>query len=610
MPSTNAHVRVPMGWTRAALATVFVVALAWLLNSPQSTWAQPNQSKLRQSINTRVPSPTNGPTSTATPTAGPCVGRVLLQDGLAGYNGTTDTWIYSYLPNFPQTRDGGLKIKGGELQSVLMRFDLQDKVPAGAEILEAELVLWVDAFTEARSLDVGAFRVLRPWSEGSATWNSASSTESWAQPGCNGVGQDRVDTPDGTVLLAYRSAFRGINVTDSVRYWLQHPAENYGWLLKGIGGSTAEYYFASSRYNQVAYRPVLRIDYNLCGGTPTATKTPGGPTETPTPTQAPMTATPTVPPQPTTVILEPLQDTYIDEWATDENYGKLGYMYCRANGVQKMLLQFDLALPVGAQVTSAGLVLRTGATSTPAGVTIDVAAYRLKRPWEESSATWKNALKGQPWGSPGASSSIDDYSEEILDTQTIAAVNQYYAWNVTTAVQRWVNQGEPNHGFILMGLEGQHARFAFQSSEMNDPTMRPKLQITYLVEPPTPSPSATPTASATEALPPGTIRVLVFQDLNRNGVQDAAEKGLAGARIELWSSSGQLLRHEMTGTTGQCIFSGVAPAVYQVVERNPWGYFSTTEDRRMVQVGEGQLLVAFGDYPGSAVALPMILSSR
>ncbi len=615
--------RVP--W-RFVLAIGLVVSLAWLGKSPQTTWAQPHQGKLRQSINTRVPSPTNGPTSTGTPTAGPCVGRILLQEGLSEYGGTADTWIYSYLPNYPQTQDGGLKIKGGDLQSVLIRFDLDQayaQLPSGAEILEAELVLWVDAFTEARALDTAAFRVLRPWSEGSATWNSATSSVRWTQPGCSGVGQDRVETADGTVTLAYRAAFRGIDVTDSVTYWSQHPEENYGWLIKGIGSSTAEYYFASSRYSQTAYRPMLRIDYNLCGGTPTVTRTPtttstpGGPTATGTPTSAPNTATPTGTPQPSTLLVEAAQDTYIDEWDTDQNYGKLAYMNCRSNGVQKMLLQFDLAFleptpPARVHVNSAGLVLRTGTSGPPAGVTIEVTAHRLKRSWDESSATWEDALEDESWSSPGASSGADDYAEEILDSQIIAATNQPYAWDVTAAVQDWVDHGETNFGLILVGQAGQHALVSFLSSEMADPALRPKLQINYSIEAPTPTASATSpaTPTATGAVQPGAIRVLVYRDLNRNRVQDSAEGGLPGARIELLNAGGQFLSHKMTATNGECTFTSLAPGTYRVRERNPWGYFSTTEDQVVVQVGDGQLFVAFGDHPGTAVALPMIVNGR
>jgi hypothetical protein len=609
MPIIWARTRWRITWRRVALTVGLILGLAWLLNGPQTTWAQPHQDKLRQSINTRVPSPTNGPTSTGTATAGPCVGRVLLQEGQNGYDGTSDTWIYSYLPNFPQTQDGGLKIKGSDLQSVLIRFDLQGALPPGAEILEAELVFWVDAFTESRSLDVAAFRVLRPWEAGSATWNSASSSVRWTQPGCNGVAQDRVSAADGNVTLAYRAVFRGLDVTDSVNYWLQNPDENYGLLIKGDSASTAEYYFASSRYSQVAYRPMLRIDYNLCGGTPTMTHTPGGPTQTLTSTPAMSTATPSATPQPTTQLVEATQDTYIDEWDTDANYGKLSYMNCRSNGVQKMLLQFDLALPTGAHVTSAGLVVRTGASGPPAGVTIEVTAHRLKRSWDESSATWEDALSDESWGSPGAGSGVDDYAEEILDSRTIAATNQPYAWDVTTAVQDWVNNGSAgavaNYGFILVGQAGQHALVSFTSSEMADPELRPKLQITYLIESPTPSTSATPTASDASA-----IHVLVYRDLNRSRVKDAAEQGLAGARIELLDASGQSLRYEVTGADGQCTFAAVAPGVYRVQERNPWSYLSTTDDQVTVQVGDQQLFVAFGDYPGSAVALPMIVHGR
>jgi hypothetical protein len=283
---------------RLVLACALMMGLLILLTQLGSAWAQPPQSSLHETIPSRTPTPTGGPTSTATTQPGPGVVRLLLQQGIEGYAGTSDTWLLnSGSPDaLPQPRGGGLSIKGGELKSVLVRFELQGKLPPNAEILAAELVFYVEN-AGPQSLQVGTFRVLRPWAESAATWYYATSSIRWATPGCNAVGSDRVGTADDTLTLMHRAVYRGLNVTDSVRYWLQHPDQNYGWLVKGVGDSNPEYGFASSRNIVPERRPALRIDYTI-PATPTSTFTPSPSgtaiTTTPTPTGSTMpTQTPT-----------------------------------------------------------------------------------------------------------------------------------------------------------------------------------------------------------------------------------------------------------------------------------------------------------------------------
>jgi hypothetical protein len=266
----------------------------------QASWAQPHQNDLRQTINTPVATPTSGPTSTPSPTAAPGVYRVLLQEGRDGYVGTADTYIRAYTPWVASALDGGLRVKGTE-DSTLIRFDLQNRLPPGAQIVAAELLFHVDvpAFTVVRALEVSAFRVLRPWQPTAVSWNyqHIPGQVYWDQAGCNGVGVDRVGDADDTITLLQRDVFRGFDVTQSVRHWQQQPQENFGWLIAGVSASTGSFTLASSRNQNLHQRPVLRIDYTLGdmsptpdpGITATATKspTPSTPTATPSSTVTP-----------------------------------------------------------------------------------------------------------------------------------------------------------------------------------------------------------------------------------------------------------------------------------------------------------------------------------
>lgn len=270
----------------AALALGLALALA-----PRApTWAQPHQNGLRDTINTPIPSPTAGPTSTGTPTTGPCVGRVLLQEA-AGADVTQDTWLNAYQASFPSGLTGNLSIKGTDIQAALIRFNLTDTLPAGADVIAAELLFYVDipAYTVARALDVSAYRMLRPWVESEATWNKASASVSWGAPGANAVGVDRLGAPDDMVTFFHRAVYQGFDVTESVRYWLGHPDQNYGWLIKGALTSTGAFNLGASRNSLPERRPVLRIDYDSCAASPTPSVTPTSEV-TPTPT---VTVTPT-----------------------------------------------------------------------------------------------------------------------------------------------------------------------------------------------------------------------------------------------------------------------------------------------------------------------------
>ncbi len=589
-----------------------IVVMALSLGRGHATWAQPHQNGLRHTINTPVPTPTGGPTSTGTPTAGPCVQRVLLQQGLNGYAGTDDTWINAYTPDFPQSNAAGLKIKGGEIQSVLVRFDLTGVLPPGAHVVAAELVFYVEAFQETRSLDIAAFRVLRPWDKTTATWRSAAQGVRWGADGCNAVGQDRVADPDDMITLTHRAVFRGLDVTQSVRYWVQHPEENYGWLIKGVSASTAAYSFDSSTSQFPNRRPILRIDYDICGQTPEGTAT-ATPTATPeltttvTLTPSPTSATPSPTPQPTRMVLVADQDTYINQWEPTQNYGGTAELRCYSNGIQKPLVKFDLSgLPQYARVISATLHLRTSTTAPATGA--NITAHLLRRPWQESSATWERATSDVPWAMPGASSPTVDYDPTVLASQWVNAANREYVWDVSAAARQWVEEGVPNAGLLLIGQPGANVGYSFLSSEAKEVDYRPRLVLAYYIAPPTATPTITPspTVTPTPTAARGNIVGLVYHDLNRDGVRQPGEPGIPGVPVELLTLARQVLQRVLTVADGSFSFTELAPGTYIVRQHNLWGYRSSTDSDVVTTVAGGDTVITFGAYQAGAVALPLV----
>ena len=64
--------------------------------------------------------------------------------------------------------------------------------------------------------------------------------------------------------------------------------------------------------------------------------------------------------------------------------------------------------------------------------------------------------------------------------------------------------------------------------------------------------------------PQGSIGDFVFQDLDRDGVQDPGEPGIAGITVTLLNSSGTPVGTTTTDGTGQYLFTGLEPGTYAV----------------------------------------------
>ncbi len=172
------------------------------------------------------------------------------------------------------------------------------------------------------------------------------------------------------------------------------------------------------------------------------------------------------------------RDTYISQTTASVAHGGLGTL--RVDGDD---------LPGTGKDLSA--LMRWDMSSIPAGRTIKTAmitvsvinssvgpyhAYRVKRPWCETTATWRQACSGQLWEVGGATGASD--TGQMIHGTLNSTLGPYsFALN-PALVQGWVNMPLSNHGIILRST-GVIDGLEFHARESSTAGSRPKLTITY-----------------------------------------------------------------------------------------------------------------------------------
>ncbi len=113
---------------------------------------------------------------------------------------------------------------------------------------------------------------------------------------------------------------------------------------------------------------------------------------------------------------------------------------------------------------------------------------------------------------------------------------------------------------------------------------------------PTATGTLTPTPTATAA--PGRVFGTVFDDANANGLQGSGEAGIAGVTVSLYDNLNNLVGTQLTAANGSYSFANLAAGNYTVVETDPAGYVSTTDNSVPAAVTPGiSTAVNFGDQP-------------
>lgn len=564
---------------------------------------------------TATPTPTatatGGPAGTATPTATPMTQMTVVRS-------MADTFLYEYDPDVNYGAWWYMSIRSSGAKRPLLRFDVSG-IPSDAIVTEATLRLHTTSTQDPpdRAMTVDIYQVRRLWAEMQATWRNATASDTWALPGCNGVG-DRDFTALASGTVDKPDSFFDFDVTGAVQEWVSNPASNHGLLLIG-SGPTVAYSFYTREWYGVDKHPSLTVRYYIPSATPTPTATGTVPTPTATPTGWTPTPTATVPPVPTRVVFRNAEDSYLHQWDPDVNYGTLWYMSLRGTGSRRPILRFNVtAIPTNAIVTQATLRLRATDTQDPPDRATTANVYAVYRPWNELQVTWRAATASTEWEVPGCDGATDR-SFTPLDSVVISAPNRTYEFDVTAAAQQWVSNPASNQGVLILAQD-MAVTYGFYASEWALVDQRPELVVEYHLPPPTPTPTWTPTATptatatATPTTTPtftptpstGDIAGVVWFDEDQDLQKDPGEVGLGGVQVSVRYMDDTPVGDMLTLADGSYAFPSLTEGTYKVVVTLPGpSWVATTPNPTWAVVLPGSVtFVNFGLFDTTPTATP------
>ncbi|HMO46574.1 MAG TPA: Ig-like domain-containing protein [Rubrivivax sp.] len=207
---------------------------------------------------------------------------VTLQDGVAGYAGTTETYVYEYHANNNFGTDQYLQDKatGTRIRS-LVRFAIFQSeggpVPDGAAIVSASLNLYKYGYYDTK---YQLKPMLVEWSETAATWNQRTAGAPWAVAGALGQGSDAAAAADAQADAGWDPGWVVFDITGGVQAIAAGSRSNLGWVLDTLSGNGNVKRFYSSEYAaNPALRPKLVLRYVANGSSniaPTVTLTAPG----------------------------------------------------------------------------------------------------------------------------------------------------------------------------------------------------------------------------------------------------------------------------------------------------------------------------------------------
>lgn len=179
-------------------------------------------------------------------------------------------------------------------------------------------------------------------------------------------------------------------------------------------------------------------------------------------------------------------DCYIQKEAATTNYNNAYLLIGESNAAvatYRSLIKFDLSsIPSGAQVSAATLSIWVFEDVSSNARTLR--AYRVKRNWVETEATWNVYSTGNSWGTAGCDNTTSDRDATDMGSASVGAavsVGTEIQISLTTAeMNKFFDGTYTNYGWLLKVDTEADDCYLYDSSGSLTAGERPKLVIEYL----------------------------------------------------------------------------------------------------------------------------------
>lgn len=318
-----------------------------------------------------------------------------------------DTEIRSNIPDAAFGRDATFIIVATAVNTItsqaLMRFELDGITSVTDARLEVGTIFGTTA-------TIIGYRMLVPWDE-NATWNG------FANDGVQIDGTEARTEPSFQIVAPVFAQTQTVDVTNDVQAWLG-GAPNYGWVfaMNNTGGL-----WAFNAFEAQLLSPTLLLT-----------------SDDPLPTHSPT-------PDPGTDTVEILNSVDAEIRSDTPDTPLVDAPSIRIvrseDLVTQGLLWFNVSSLAGRSVAQASLEI----LPSTVGFQGTIRGYKMLQAWSEP--TWDSFTNGvQPDGAEAAATASFEYVAPMGGTIEVT--------DVTADIQAWVNDQEPNYGWLLQIDEG------------------------------------------------------------------------------------------------------------------------------------------------------------
>lgn len=203
----------------------------------------------------RLESPQPGHASPVSHAAG---GKTyVLQQGLDGYAGCEDTFLYTYHPKMSKFKE--IELSCGRGIVPVLHFAIFKSeggpVPDGAKIISARLDLERPG---GDPMELNVYPLLKDCQLAAATWEEAAPGLAWEEAGAAAKGKDYGSEPLATLPVGRDMTALEFDLTEGVRK-LAGGEKNRGWVLHGGAAPWNYYRILSSENAATDKRPKLTV---------------------------------------------------------------------------------------------------------------------------------------------------------------------------------------------------------------------------------------------------------------------------------------------------------------------------------------------------------------